>query len=284
MQVVTNPRVLQEETIRWRREGLTIGFVPTMGFLHEGHLSLIERARAKADKVVVSIFVNPTQFAPNEDLASYPRDPVRDQALVESAGGDILFMPSDADMYDPHAATWVEVPSFAKNLCGASRPTHFRGVCTVVAKLFNIVQPHYAFFGEKDWQQLALLRRMVCDLMFPVELVGCPIVREDDGLARSSRNVNLLEQERAEAPYLNKGLELAKRLVEQGARDVAKVIEAVEIYYNQHIFLGKIDYLSCVDPDTIENLDHVETRCLFAVAMRFSKVRLIDNRLVCAQS
>jgi len=280
MQIEVSPSALQKQTTVWHRQNLTIGFVPTMGYLHQGHRSLIEAARKKADKVVVSVFVNPTQFGPNEDLDSYPRNQALDESLTREAGVDLLFRPDPAAMYTPDAATWVEVPSLAQQLCALSRPIHFRGVCTIVAKLFHLVQPTFAFFGEKDWQQLAILRRMVADLMFPIELIGCPIVREPDGLALSSRNVNLTPDERAQAIHINKGLSLAAPMIEQGVRDVSVLLAAVQTYLEQHISLGQIDYLEAVDPDKITPVTLMQERALLAIAIKFSKVRLIDNRLV----
>lgn len=277
---ITDPISFQKQTLLWREQGQTIGFVPTMGYLHEGHLSLIKAAREKTDKVVVSIFVNPTQFAPHEDLASYPRDEEKDLSLVEKLDGDLVFLPSPDSMYDSGSATWVEVPELARYLCAVSRPIHFRGVCTVVSKLFHLANPHYAFFGEKDWQQLAIIRRMTKDLMFPIEIIGCPIVRENDGLAKSSRNVNLTETERVESVHIHKALELASDLVQSGNTNVEVILQKARDYIEQHIPSGEIDYLEAVDPDKITPVSHIEQNVLFAVAVKFSVVRLIDNQCV----
>jgi len=280
MIITKEPAAMQAQTLGWRQQGLAIGFVPTMGFLHEGHLSLIEAARKKTDKVVVSIFVNPTQFGPNEDLATYPRDEARDTHLVEKAGVDLLFRPEPLDMYQPDAATWVEVPALAQHLCAMSRSTHFRGVCTVVAKLFHLANPHFAFFGEKDWQQLAIIRQMTNDLMFPIKIIGCPIVREDDGLAKSSRNVKLSPKEREQAVNIHKALLLAEKKVLQGCRDVAEILNAVRRSIEEDIPLGMIDYIEAVDPVRIVPLEKIEKDVLFATAVKFSNARLIDNRHV----
>jgi pantoate--beta-alanine ligase len=229
---------------------------------------------------VASVFVNPTQFGPGEDLDAYPRDLERDAALAATAGVDVLFAPTPQSMYAPEAATWVEVPELARYLCGASRPTHFRGVCTVVAKLFLLVQPAVAVFGEKDWQQLAILRRMTADLGFPVEIVGGPIVREADGLALSSRNVYLSPEERAQAIHINKGLELAAAMVAAGEADPAVVLARVRGYFASYLPDGTVDYLSCVHPARLYSLERIDGPALFAAAVKFSRARLIDNRLV----
>jgi pantoate--beta-alanine ligase len=253
-----------------------------MGYLHAGHESLMRLARQRAEVVVASVFVNPTQFGPGEDLDAYPRDLERDAALAAAAGVDVLFAPSPESMYAPGAATWVEVASLARHLCGASRPTHFRGVCTVVSKLFLLVRPSLAVFGQKDWQQLAILRRMNEDLGFGLEIVGAPIVREADGLALSSRNVRLTPEERRQAPAINQGLALAEALYRGGERDARRIVAAVEEQYAAAMPSGRLDYLSCVDPDTLEPLQTIGDAALFAVAVRFSTVRLIDNRHVVA--
>lgn len=280
MITVTDPYELQKQALAWRAEGQTIGFVPTMGFLHEGHLSLVKEARKKTAKVIVSIFVNPTQFGPNEDLESYPRDEARDAKLLIEAGADILFLPTPGTMYDADAATWVEVPSLATHLCAGSRPTHFRGVCTVVAKLFLLAQPHIAFFGEKDWQQLAILRRMAKDLMFPIDVVGCPIVREKDGLAKSSRNVNLTEDERTQAVHIHKALSLATEMTLAGEQDAEKILSTAKAHIETHIPLGTIDYLEAMDSKKITPIEKIGGKVLFAAAVKFSVVRLIDNQFI----
>lgn len=282
MEIIKEPSALRELAGQWTRQGRTVGFVPTMGYLHAGHESLMRLARGRAETVVASVFVNPTQFGPGEDLDAYPRDLDRDAALAEAAGVDVLFAPSPEAMYEPAAATWVEVPALARHLCGASRPTHFRGVCTVVAKLFLLVRPTLAVFGQKDWQQLAILRRMNADLGFGVEIVGGPIVREADGLALSSRNVRLTPEERGQAPGINAGLALAETMVRDGEAEAGRILDAVRAHYAAHVPLGGIDYLSCVDPDSLETLEAIDRPVLFAAAVRFSAVRLIDNRLVAA--
>lgn len=216
MQIIHSPEALHSVCTEWRRQGLKTALVPTMGYYHAGHASLISYARSVADKVIVSLFVNPTQFGPNEDLEAYPRDFEKDSALVRELGGDVLYAPEPENMYAPDHATWVEVPALANTLCGLSRPIHFRGVCTVVLKLFMLAQPSLAVFGEKDWQQLAIIKKMVSDLNVPVEVVGRPIVREADGLALSSRNVYLTPEERAQAPQIRKSLEMAAGLAAGG--------------------------------------------------------------------
>jgi pantoate--beta-alanine ligase len=251
-----------------------------MGYLHAGHASLMGLARARAEKVVASVFVNPTQFGPGEDLAAYPRDLEHDAAVAEEAGVDVLFAPPAEAMYVPEAATWVEVPELSRHLCGASRPIHFRGVCTIVAKLFLLTTPSLAVFGEKDWQQLAVIRRMTADLGFPVQIIGAPIVREADGLARSSRNVNLTPTERAEAVHLNKGLSLAAARAAAGERDAGRILAEVRAYFGTHIPSGTVDYLECVQPEVISPLTRLDGPALFATAVQFSRARLIDNRYV----
>lgn len=279
MEIIKEPSALRELAGQWTRQGRSVGFVPTMGYLHAGHESLMRLARQRAETVVASVFVNPTQFGPGEDLDAYPRDLDRDAALAKAAGVDVLFAPGPEAMYEPGAATWVEVPTLARHLCGASRPTHFRGVCTVVAKLFLLVRPTLAVFGQKDWQQLAIIRRMNADLGFGVEIVGGPIVREADGLALSSRNVRLTPQEREQAPGINAGLALAEAMVRDGEADAGRILDAVRAHFAAHVPLGEIDYLSCVDPDSLEPMEAIDRPALFATAVRFSAVRLIDNRL-----
>lgn len=279
MEIIKDPAALRALAGEWARQGRRVGFVPTMGYLHAGHESLMRLARERAQTVVASVFVNPTQFGPGEDLDAYPRDLERDAAIAAAAGVDVLFAPSPQAMYAPGAATWVEVPSLARNLCGASRPTHFRGVCTVVSKLFLLVRPTVAVFGQKDWQQLAIIRRMNADLGFGVEIVGAPIVREADGLALSSRNVRLTPEERRQAPGINDGLALAEAMVGEGETAAARVMKAVLAHWAARLPLGTVDYLSCVDPDTLETVDVIDRPVLFAAAIRFGAVRLIDNRL-----
>ncbi len=260
----------------WRKEGLTVGFVPTMGYLHEGHKSLIDKAVKENDRVVVSVFVNPIQFGPTEDLASYPRDLERDAKLCEEAGANLIFHPEKEEMYFDDFSSFVEVQGVSKGLCGKSRPIHFRGVCTVVTKLFNIVKPDRAYFGQKDAQQLAVVKRMVRDLNMDIEIIGCPIIREEDGLAKSSRNTYLSPEERKAAVILSKSLKLGKEAIEKGERDSKKIIDIITNNINTEK-LAKIDYVEIVDPLSIENIDKIENSALVAMAVYIGKTRLIDN-------
>jgi pantoate--beta-alanine ligase len=253
----------------------TVGFVPTMGYLHEGHLSLIRRARDECDHVIVSIFVNPAQFGPKEDLSKYPRDPERDRRLIEPYT-DLLWMPSAGIMYPPGFQTWVEVEAMTRPLEGAHRPGHFRGVTTVVAKLFNGVQPHKAYFGQKDAQQAAVIRQMVRDLNFPVEIVVCPTTREPDGLAMSSRNIYLDEGQRKTATVLFRSLSAAKELFEKGERDAEKLRQTmIDVLAGE--LLAEAQYVSCADYDTLEELDEIKGKALLSMAVFIGKTRLIDN-------
>lgn len=261
---------------KWRKEGLTVGLVPTMGYLHEGHKSLIDKAVKENDRVVVSVFVNPIQFGPTEDLASYPRDLERDAKLCEEAGANLIFHPEKEEMYFDDFSSFVEVQGVSKGLCGKSRPIHFRGVCTVVTKLFNIVKPDRAYFGQKDAQQLAVVKRMVRDLNMDIEIVGCPIIREEDGLAKSSRNTYLSAEERKAAVILSKSLKLGKEAIEKGERDSKKIIDIITNNINTEK-LAKIDYVEIVDPLLIENIDKIENSALVAMAVYIGKTRLIDN-------
>ena len=274
--VIKTVREVREHVRAWRNEGLSVGLVPTMGFLHEGHRSLIERAVAENDRVVVSVFVNPIQFAPNEDLESYPRDIEADRALCTDAGAAMIFNPEPAEMYPQGFCTAVDMNGLKFELCGKSRPIHFSGVCTVVTKLFNIVGPDRAYFGQKDAQQLAIIRRMVRDLNMPLEVVGCPIVREEDGLAKSSRNTYLNEQERAAALILSKTIFLGQKLVDEGERDAKKLIAAMEANIATEP-LARIDYVDVVDVENIERIDRLEGEVLVAMAVHIGKTRLIDN-------
>ena len=267
---------LRAELDAVRGRGASIGFVPTMGALHEGHLSLIKAARAQNDVVVVSIFVNPAQFNVSEDLKKYPRDLGRDLALAGGAGADIVFAPSDAEMYAGEFSTWVDVEGLSEGLCGAVRPGHFRGVCTVVTKLFNIVGPDRAYFGDKDAQQLAVIKRMVHDLDMRLEIVTCPTVREPDGLAMSSRNVRLSPAERAQAPVLYRALTAARVAIENGERE-AERLRAGICAALADADLAKIDYVEIVDADTLESIAIINRPCLIALAVFFGSVRLIDN-------
>ncbi len=277
MQTASTVAEVREQVRAWKREGLTVGLVPTMGFLHEGHKSLIVRAAAENDRVVVSDFVNPTQFGPNEDLESYPRDFERDCALCEEAGAALVFHPEPSEMYATDACTYVNMDALTHELCGLTRPIHFRGVCTVVSKLFNIVTPDRAYFGQKDAQQLAVIRRMVRDLNFGIEVVGCPIVREEDGLAKSSRNTYLSAEERAAALCLSRAVFAGQKLVEEGERDAAVVLAAMRAIIEAEP-LAQIDYVKMVDFDTIEQIERIEDApVLCAMAVYVGKTRLIDN-------
>ncbi len=263
----------------WKEQGLTVGLVPTMGYLHEGHASLVDKAVSMCDRVVASDFVNPTQFGPNEDLESYPRNFDRDCALLEEHGCSMVFHPSVEEMYAPDAATFVEILSdMPKQLCGKTRPIHFRGVCTVVSKLFNIVTPDKAFFGQKDAQQLAIIRRMVRDMSYGIEIVGCPIVREADGLAKSSRNTYLSAEERKAALVLSKTVFLGEKLVREGETDADKLVSEMKACIEAEK-LAKIDYVSAVDAVTMESVHRIDRPVLVAMAVYIGKTRLIDNFL-----
>jgi pantoate--beta-alanine ligase len=258
--------------------GGTVGLVPTMGYLHEGHLALIRRAREDCDHVVVTIFVNPTQFGPKEDLSRYPRDLERDSGLIE-AYTDLLWTPATEMMYPQGYQTWVEVEVMSRPLEGAMRPGHFRGVTTVVAKLFNAVQPHKAYFGQKDAQQAAILRQMVRDLNFPIEMVICPTAREPDGLAMSSRNVYLDPEQRKAATVLFRALSTAKELYEAGERNAEKIRGKMKEVLASEA-LAEPQYVSCADYDTLEELDEIRGKALLSMAVYFGKTRLIDNFVV----
>jgi len=288
MKIISSPKEMQSAAQALRREGKTIGFVPTMGFLHEGHLSLMRIARERADVAVASIFVNPTQFGPNEDLDAYPRDFERDEKLCRETGADLLFYPparhslgdggTPENMYLDGHSVWVDEDSLSGVLCGAARPGHFRGVCTVVTKLLNIVLPDFMVLGEKDAQQLRVLRRMVRDLNFPVEIVPGPTVREPDGLALSSRNKYLSPAERAEAVCLFQGLEKAKALFAAGERDAAVLKAAIcEVIEKTS---GIIDYIELVDDETLQPVARADKPALVALAVKFSGARLIDNAVL----
>ncbi len=253
-----------------------VGLVPTMGYLHEGHLSLVHRAREECDHVVVSIFVNPTQFGPKEDLSKYPRDLDRDLSLLEPLGTDLIWMPTAEIMYPQGYQTWVEVEAITSPLEGAMRPGHFRGVTTVVAKLFNGVQPHKAYFGQKDAQQAAVIRQMTRDLNFPIEIVVCPIVREPDGLAMSSRNVYLDTEQRKAATVLYRSLSAAKKAYESGERDAEKLRQIMKDVLASEP-LAQMQYVSCADYDMLEELETVTGKTLLSMAVFMGKTRLIDN-------
>lgn len=279
MQIVSTIKEVRTQVKEWKKQGLTIGFVPTMGYLHEGHASLMHRARKECDKVVASIFVNPMQFGVNEDLDSYPRDLQADAKLCESIGVDLIFHPEVEEMYEQGFCSFVDMNGLTKELCGKSRPIHFRGVCTVVSKLFNIVTPDKAFFGQKDAQQLAVIRRMVKDLNMDIEIVGCPIIREEDGLAKSSRNTYLNEEERKAALILSQTICLGERLVRDGVRDAKELVAAMKENISREP-LAKIDYVEVVSMDTIEKIELLEGAVLVAMAVYIGKTRLIDNFIV----
>lgn len=276
MKIVSTVEQVREEVKKWRQQGLTVGLVPTMGYLHEGHKSLIDKAVAQNDKVVVSVFVNPIQFGPTEDLATYPRDLERDAALCEDAGAALIFHPEKEDMYFDDFCTYIDMDGLTKGLCGKTRPIHFRGVCTVVGKLFNIVHPDRAYFGQKDAQQLAVIRRMVRDLNFDIEIVGCPIVREADGLAMSSRNTYLNEEERKAALVLSQAVRLGEELIEAGEKNAA-VIKEKMIAHIEAEPLAKIDYVEIVDAQSLEPVSEIRGEILAAMAVYIGKTRLIDN-------
>lgn len=277
MRILKNPEELRKQCREWHMAGLSTALVPTMGYYHKGHESLMEYGRKNADRLIVSLFVNPAQFGPNEDLEAYPRDLERDAAIAEANGVDILFCPDVADMYEADHATWVEVPELAKGLCGMNRPTHFRGVCTVVLKLLIITGADIAIFGEKDWQQQAILKRMARDLDVPTRIVSRPAIREADGLALSSRNVYLNGEERKQAPNIRKGLMLAKKLLEEGCQDGKTLVQEVKTFWKESMPLAELDYLSLVHPESLAALERVEESAILACALRLGKARLIDN-------
>ena len=262
-----------------RGKGLRIGLVPTMGALHEGHASLLGRARAEMGLVVVSLFVNPTQFGPGEDFREYPRPLEKDLEVCRREGADLVFTPTAAEMYPAGLATTVRVAGMSEKMCGAFRPGHFDGVCTVVAKLLGIVQPDAAYFGEKDAQQLAIVRQMAADLNLPVEIHGCPLVREADGLALSSRNAYLSQAERRQALEISRALAEARRAILAGDRDAARIGDGVRRRLAGAEGIG-LDYVAVVDPDTLEDLERIGEKALVAAAARVGKTRLIDNVLL----
>lgn len=277
MKIVGTVKEVREQVKEWKKQGLSVGFVPTMGYLHEGHKSLMDAARKGNDKVVVSIFVNPMQFGPTEDLATYPRDLDHDAALCESAGVDLIFHPEAEEMYEKDFCSFVDMTGLTEGLCGKTRPIHFRGVCTVVNKLFNIVTPDHAYFGQKDGQQLAVIKRMVRDLNMDIEIVGCPIVREEDGLAKSSRNTYLSPEERKAALILSKTVALGKELAKT-EKDANKVVEAMKKNIETEP-LAKIDYVEAVDALSMAPVEKLEGTCMLAMAVYIGKTRLIDNTI-----
>ena len=279
MEIITTIENIRSIVKQWKNQGYSIGFVPTMGYLHDGHAALIDQARKDNDKVIVSIFVNPTQFGENEDLNSYPRDINRDKSLCEAHKADIIFAPVPDEMYHDRKA-FVNIVELSDTLCGISRPIHFKGVCTVVAKLFNIIQPTNAYFGEKDAQQLAIIRKMVYDLNFPVHIIGVPIVRESDGLAKSSRNTYLSKEERKAATILYKAIQKGKQTIQRGASADSIINTMTEIINTEP--LAKIDYISVVDANTMQPVHEITDPVLVAMAVYIGSTRLIDNFSFCA--
>ena len=276
MDVIETVREMQATAEALRQAGQTIALVPTMGYLHEAHLELMRVGKRHADKLVISIFVNPTQFGPSEDFNRYPRDPEGDLDKAKSVGVDIVFMPPVEEMYPHGFQTTVSVSQLSQHLCGLSRPGHFDGVATVVCKLFNITKPHIAIFGQKDYQQLSIISRMVMDLNMDIQIIGVPTVREPDGLAMSSRNAYLSQDQRPSALCLKQSLDLASRLVEEGHQKASDIKKAVEDLIRSHPYT-KIDYVSICDPVTLEEIDHVEKSTLLALAVKVGQTRLIDN-------
>lgn len=277
MKVLKEPCKVQALSNELRKEGRIIGFVPTMGYLHEGHLSLVRRSKAECDVTFVSIFVNPTQFGPGEDYEKYPRDEERDLSLLKDLGVDYVFLPDVEDMYPEGYSTYVDEVSLSSYLCGASRPGHFRGVCTIVTKLFNIVKPHKAYFGKKDYQQYRIVERMVRDLQMEVEVVPCEIVREPDGLAMSSRNVYLNPEERKDATCLYRSLILARDMVRNGERNSSEIIKKMEEFILRHKSVKRIDYIAIVDLYDLTPVDTIRGKELIALAVFIGRARLIDN-------
>ena len=276
MEIINDIRRMQKICLDLRREGRRIAFVPTMGFLHPGHLSLLAEGRERSDVLVLSIFVNPTQFGANEDLEAYPRDFERDAALAREAGVDLLFHPLPAAIYPPGYATYVDVEGLTGTLCGASRPGHFRGVTTVVTKLFSIVQPHLALFGQKDFQQLAVIRRMTLDLNLPVEIVGMPIVREADGLAMSSRNVYLTPDQRRQALVLSRALAKARQLAAAGMGEAGAILEKLRAMIEAQP-AARLDYLQVCHQLTLQEQERVDADSVLLMAVFIGQTRLIDN-------
>ena len=279
MKVVKTIKEVREIVAAWRKEGLTVGLVPTMGYLHEGHQSIIRKSAEQNDRTVVSVFVNPIQFGPTEDLECYPRDLERDKKAVEEAEGDLIFNPEPSEMYPGHFTSFIDTTETTELLCGAVRPIHFRGVCTVVGKLFNIVMPNRAYFGQKDAQQLATIKRFVRDLNFNIEIVPCPIVREEDGLAKSSRNTYLSDEERKAALILSKSLAKGREAIENGEREAKKVIEIITKSLQSEP-LARIDYVEAVDFENVQRIEMLKGEVLVAIAVYIGKTRLIDNFIV----
>lgn len=279
MLVTTKVIEVREQVKKWKQEGLKVGLVPTMGFLHEGHASLIERACKENDKVVVSDFVNPIQFGPTEDLESYPKNFDRDKQLCENMGADLVFHPDADEMYEKDFCTYTDMESLTGGLCGKTRPIHFRGVCTVVSKLFNIVTPDKAYFGQKDAQQLAVIKRMVRDMSYGIEIVGCPIIREEDGLAKSSRNTYLSEEERKAALILSKSIKLGKEMIRNGEKKASIITDAMKTMISQEP-LARIDYVEMVNWNDLEPIETISGPILTAMAVYIGTTRLIDNFII----
>ena len=276
MKIISSIREMQVFSESARNSGQKISFVPTMGYFHDGHLSLMREGRQRADCLAISIYVNPTQFGPSEDFEKYPRDFERDKGLASDVGVDVIFYPEDKEMYPEHYQTYVNVDNVTQNLCGMSRPGHFRGVTTVCAKLFNIVKPHSAIFGKKDFQQLVAIKRMVIDLNMDLDIIGMPIVREPDGLAMSSRNVYLKTDEREGALSLSRSLNIAKEMYDRGERDVAAILAQVRKYIERHPHTN-IDYAKICDTTTLKDIGHIEGESVLALAVKINKTRLLDN-------
>jgi pantoate--beta-alanine ligase len=279
MEIIKKIALMQELADKWRRDGHIIACVPTMGFLHQGHIELLRIGRDKADRLIMTIFVNPTQFGPHEDYEKYPRDTEGDLDKARSAGVDAVFMPTVEEMYPDGFQSTVTVNTITRYLCGKSRPVHFAGVTLVVTKLFNITKPHLAIFGEKDYQQLAVIKQMVRDLNMDIEIIGIPTVREQDGLAMSSRNKYLSPEERISALSLKKGLDLAKAMVEDGEKDSATIKNAVKKLILSHPFTA-IDYIAICDPKNLTDRQSVNSPSLLALAVKVGKGRLIDNSII----
>jgi pantoate--beta-alanine ligase len=279
LEIISDSREMRVRMEDLRRDGKKIVFVPTMGFLHQGHGSLLEEGRRRGDVLVLSIFVNPTQFGPNEDLARYPRDLEGDLALARATGTDFVFTPEAAGFYPRGYQTYVSVRGLSQGLCGDKRPGHFDGVASVVTKLFHVVQPHLALFGEKDFQQLAVIRRMVIDLDFGIEIIGMPIVREADGLAMSSRNKYLSPDERREALVLSRALDTAEKLIRAGEKDAARILAATNAEIGKAPS-ARIDYVELRDPDSLQPIDKIDGPALLVMAVFVGTTRLLDNRVI----
>ena len=279
IKVITTATEMQKHSDRMRSLGKTVAFVPTMGFLHEGHLSLIRKGCKLGDYLVVSIFVNPSQFSPGEDFESYPRNFDKDLKLLQKEGVDVIFSPNEDELYQDGFQTYVELKNLPNHLCGISRPIFFRGIATVITKLFNIVRPHIAIFGQKDYQQLAVIRRMVRDLNFNIKIVGYPTVREPDGLAMSSRNSYLTPEQRINALSLYKSLNQSKKLVESGIKEAKRIIDVAYALIKSHPETT-IDYIAICDPETLADMETIDRPALMALAVSIGKTRLIDNMIL----